>query len=129
MIAVPERRAYVAHCMRCGLSCSAREVGVDVRQMSYKAFWSDASKAGIAGLRVASSIQRAIREDPYDAEAVTQVAEDRITIEPGRTERVDGSASFGTKVAPPCADEPCDEDLRLIPINIVIDLQQRGQAT
>jgi hypothetical protein len=129
MIAVLERRAYVAHCMRCGLSCSAREVGVDVRQMSYKAFWSNARKAGIAGLRVASSIQRAIREDPYYAEAVTQVAEDRITIEPGRTERVDGSASFGTKVAPPRAGEPCDEDLRLIPTKSVVDLQKRGQAT
>ena len=91
--------------------------------------WSGAREAGIAGLRVASSIQRAIREDPYDAEAVTQVAEDQVTIEPGRTERVDGSASFDTKLAPPCADEPCDEDLRLVPIKSVIDLLQRGQAT
>jgi hypothetical protein len=62
-------------------------------------------------------------------EAVTQVAEDRGTVEPGSTERVDGPASFDTKVAPPCADEPCDEDLRLVPIKIVIDLLQRGQAT
>jgi hypothetical protein len=38
MIAVPERRAYVAHCMHWGLSCSAREAGVDVRQTSYEAF-------------------------------------------------------------------------------------------
>ena len=91
--------------------------------------WSGAREAGIAGLRVASSIQRAIREDPCDEEAVTQVAEDQVTIEPGRTERVDGSASFDTKVAPPCADEPCDEDLRLVPIKSVIDLLQRGQAT
>ena len=91
--------------------------------------WSGAREAGIAGLRVASSIQRAIRKDVYDAEAVTQVAEDQVTIEPGRTERVDGSASFDTKLAPPCADEPCDEDLRLVPIKSVIDLLQRGQAT
>ena len=91
--------------------------------------WSGAREAGIAGLRLASSVRWVICEDPYDEEAVTQVAEDRITIEPGRTERVDGSASFGTKVAPPCADEPCHEDLRLVPIKIVIDLLQRGQAT
>ena len=91
--------------------------------------WSGASEAGIAGLRVASSIQRAIRKDVYDAEAVTQVAEDQVTIEPGRTERVDGPATFDIKVASPRAGEPCDEDLRLIPIKSVIDLLQRGQAT
>jgi sporulation protein YlmC with PRC-barrel domain len=34
-------------------------------------------------------------------EAVTQVTEDRVTIEPGRTEKVDGLAPFDTKVAPP----------------------------
>ena len=73
---------------------------------------SGVREAGIAGLRVASSIQRAIRKVPYDAQAVTQVAEDRFPLEPGRTERVDGPASFDIKVAPPCADEPCDEDLR-----------------
>jgi hypothetical protein len=44
---------------------------------------SGAREAGIAGLRVASSIQRAIREDPYDEEAVTQVAEDQVTIRCG----------------------------------------------
>ncbi len=91
--------------------------------------WSGAREAGIAGLRVASSIQRAIRNDVYDAEAVAQVAEDRVTIVPGRTERVDGPASFDIKVAPPCADEPCDDDLRLVPIKTVIDLLQRGQTT
>jgi hypothetical protein len=90
---------------------------------------SGVREAGIAGLRVASSIQRAIRNDVYDAEAVAQVAEDRVTIEPGRTERVDGPASFDTKVAPPRADEPRDEDLQLVPIKTVIDLPQRGQAT
>jgi hypothetical protein len=46
-----------------------------------------AREAGIANFRVASSIQRAIRKDVYDAEADAQVAEDRVTIEPGRTER------------------------------------------
>jgi hypothetical protein len=54
-------------------------------------------ETGIGGLRVASSIQRAIRKDVYDAEIVTQVAEDRITIEPGRTERVDGSPPSTSK--------------------------------
>jgi sporulation protein YlmC with PRC-barrel domain len=34
-------------------------------------------------------------------EAVTEVAAGRVTIEPGRAERVAGSAPFDTKVAPP----------------------------
>jgi sporulation protein YlmC with PRC-barrel domain len=41
-------------------------------------------------------------------EAVTEVAEDRVTIEPGRTEKVDGPAPFDTKVALPPADKPPD---------------------
>jgi sporulation protein YlmC with PRC-barrel domain len=41
-------------------------------------------------------------------EAVTQVTDDRVTIEPGRTEKVDGPVPFDTKVAPPPADEPPD---------------------
>ena len=41
-------------------------------------------------------------------EAVTEVAEDRVTIEPGRTEKVDGPTPFDTKVAPPPSDEPPD---------------------
>jgi hypothetical protein len=53
---------------------------------------SGVREAGIAGLRVASSIQRAIRKDPYVAEAVAQVAEEGVTVEPGRTEKVDGLA-------------------------------------
>ena len=90
---------------------------------------SSVREAGIAGLGVASSIQRTIRKEVYAAEADTQVAEDRGTIEPVRTERVDGPATFDIKVAAPRAGEPCDEDLRLIPIKSVIDLLQRGQAT
>ena len=43
--------------------------------------------------------------------------------------RVDGSASFDTKVAPPRAGEPYDEGLRLVPIKTAVDLLQRGQAT
>ncbi|HZB10600.1 MAG TPA: PRC-barrel domain-containing protein [Rubrobacter sp.] len=41
-------------------------------------------------------------------EAVTEVAADRVTIEPDRTEKVDGSVPFDTKVAPPPTDEPPD---------------------
>jgi sporulation protein YlmC with PRC-barrel domain len=42
-------------------------------------------------------------------EAVTKVAEDRVTIEPDRTEKVDGPAPFDTKVAPPRAGGPIDD--------------------
>src|SRR5215217_2092700 len=55
-------------------------------------------------VRVASSVRWAIRKDVYDAEAVTQVAEDRGTIEPVRTERVDGPATFDIKGASPPAE-------------------------
>ena len=41
-------------------------------------------------------------------EAVVKVAEDRLTIEPGRTHKVEGPAPFGTKVAPLPADKPPD---------------------
>jgi len=37
-------------------------------------------------------------------EAVTEVAEDWVAIEPGRTEKIAGPAPFDTKVAPPPAD-------------------------
>ena len=45
-------------------------------------------------------------------EAVTQVAEGWVTIEPGRTERVDGPTPFDTKVAPPARRRP-ERGLRL----------------
>jgi sporulation protein YlmC with PRC-barrel domain len=38
-------------------------------------------------------------------EAVTQVTEDRVTIEPERTEKVEGPAPFNTRVSPPPATE------------------------
>ena len=38
-------------------------------------------------------------------ESVTQVAEGWVTIEPGRTEGVEGPAPFVTKVAPPSAED------------------------
>ena len=36
--------------------------------------------------------------------AVTRVTKDRVTVEPGRTEKVGGPVPFDTKVAPPRAD-------------------------
>ena len=38
-------------------------------------------------------------------EAVTKVSEDRVTVEPDRTERAKGPAPFDTKVRPPSAEE------------------------
>jgi sporulation protein YlmC with PRC-barrel domain len=46
-------------------------------------------------------------------EAVTQVAEGWVTIEPGRTQRVDGPTPFDTKVAPPPADDRSDDHASL----------------
>ena len=71
-----------------------------MKQTSYDACkeWG-VREAGIVGLRVASSVQQAICNEVYGAEIVTQVAEDRSIIESDRTERVDGSAAFDTKVA------------------------------
>jgi hypothetical protein len=55
-------------------------------------------------------------------EACVEVAEDRLTIEPGRTEMLKGPAPFDTKGAPPRADEPRDDEVRLVSIKTVIDL-------
>lgn len=38
-------------------------------------------------------------------EAVTEVAEDRVTVEPGRTERAPGPTPFNAKVKPPSAND------------------------
>jgi hypothetical protein len=43
-------------------------------------------------------------------EAVVKVAEDRLTIEPGRTRKVEVPAPFGTRVAPSGAGAPRRED-------------------
>jgi sporulation protein YlmC with PRC-barrel domain len=48
-------------------------------------------------------------------EAVVEVAEDRVTIEPGRTEKVEGPAPFDTKVAPPPAEYQRAEDYAWLP--------------
>jgi sporulation protein YlmC with PRC-barrel domain len=43
-------------------------------------------------------------------EAVTQVTEDRVTIEPERTQKVEGPAPFDTRIAPPpAADRRVDD--------------------
>jgi sporulation protein YlmC with PRC-barrel domain len=42
-------------------------------------------------------------------EAVTQVVEDRVTIEPERTQKVEGPAPFDTKVTPPATDARHDD--------------------
>ncbi len=42
-------------------------------------------------------------------EEVVEVAEDRVTIESGRTEEVDGPAPFDTKVAPPPTDDRSED--------------------
>ena len=43
-------------------------------------------------------------------EAIVEVAEDRLTIEPGRTHKVEGPAPFGTRVAPSGAGARRRED-------------------
>ena len=48
-------------------------------------------------------------------EAVTEVAEDRVTIEPGRAKKVSGPAPFDTKVAPPTPDEHKSDDYTSLP--------------
>ena len=48
-------------------------------------------------------------------EEVVEVAEDRVTIEPDRTERVAGPAPFDTKVAPPTAVDRRSDDRASLP--------------
>ena len=48
-------------------------------------------------------------------EAVTKVAEGWVTIEPGRTEKVDGPAPFETKVAPPSAEDRRSDEHASLP--------------
>jgi sporulation protein YlmC with PRC-barrel domain len=49
-------------------------------------------------------------------EAVTEVAEDRVTIEPDRTEKVTGPAPFDTRVAPPPAEDRRSDAAASLPI-------------
>ena len=48
-------------------------------------------------------------------EAVVEVADDRVTIEPDRTERVAGPSPFDTKVAPPTAVDRRSDDHASLP--------------
>ncbi len=60
-------------------------------------------------------------------EAVTEVAEDRVTIEPGRAKKVTGPAPFDTKVAPPTPDERKSDDYTSLPFgNAEGTADQRG---
>jgi len=60
-------------------------------------------------------------------EAVTEVAEDRVTIEPGRAEKVSGPAPFDTKVVPPTPDERKSDDYTSLPFgNAEGTADQRG---
>ena len=49
-------------------------------------------------------------------EAVTRVSEDRVTVEPDRTEKVDGPAPFDNKVRPLSADDRRNDDHASPPI-------------
>ena len=49
-------------------------------------------------------------------EAVTRVSEDRVVVEPERTEKADGPALFDTKVRPPAADERSNDAYASPPI-------------
>jgi hypothetical protein len=59
-----------------------------------------------------------IREKRFlvPVEAVTKVSEDRVTVEPERTEKADGPAPFDTKVRPPSAEERRNDDQASPPI-------------
>ena len=57
-------------------------------------------------------------------EAVTRVAEDRVTIEPDRTEKVEGPAPFDTKVVPPHADKR-REDYASLPYSNAEEIADR----
>jgi sporulation protein YlmC with PRC-barrel domain len=57
-------------------------------------------------------------------EAVVEVAEDRITIDSGRTEKVSGPAPFDTRVAPPRAGDGGD-DYASLPYGDVEDRADR----
>ena len=48
-------------------------------------------------------------------EAVVEVSEGWVTIEPGRTEKVDGPAPFETKVAPPSAEHSRSDSYASLP--------------
>jgi sporulation protein YlmC with PRC-barrel domain len=51
----------------------------------------------------------------FPVEAVTEVAAGRVTIEPERTQKVEGPAPFDTKVVPPSAEQRRAEDYAWLP--------------
>ena len=58
-------------------------------------------------------------------EAVTWVTEDRVTVEPGRTEKVGGPVPFDTKVAPPRADSGREDYASPLYDDVVVDVEDR----
>ena len=48
-------------------------------------------------------------------EAVTRVSEDRVVVEPERTEKADGPAPFDTKVRPPSTHDRRNDDYASLP--------------
>jgi sporulation protein YlmC with PRC-barrel domain len=74
---------------------------------SVEDLYIDRRKREVRFLEVGAGGFLGIGEKPLlvPVEAVTQVTEDRVTIEPERTRKVEGPAPFDTKVAPPPAAE------------------------
>jgi sporulation protein YlmC with PRC-barrel domain len=63
-------------------------------------------------------------------EEVVEVAEERVTIEPGRTQKVEGPAPFDTKIAPePTAEDRQDEDYASPPYGDAGDAAGRRSYT
>jgi sporulation protein YlmC with PRC-barrel domain len=61
-------------------------------------------------------------------EAVVEVAEGWVAIEPGRTKKVDGPAPFDTKVAPPPADDRRADDYASPPYSNAEEAAERRRG-
>jgi sporulation protein YlmC with PRC-barrel domain len=74
---------------------------------SVEDLYIDRKEREVCFLEVGAGGFLGIGQKPFlvPVEAVTQVTEDRVTIEPERTQKVEGPAPFDTKVAPPPAAE------------------------
>jgi sporulation protein YlmC with PRC-barrel domain len=88
------------------------------RMGSVSDLYIDRKEREVRFLEVGTGGFMGIGENNYlvPVEAVVEVAEDRVNIEPGRTEKVEGPAPFDTKVAPPpAAEERRAEDYAWLP--------------
>ncbi len=97
---------------------------------SVKDLYIDRHEREVRFLEVGAGGFLGIREKHYliPVEAVTQVAEDWITVEQGRTEKVAGPDPFDTKVAPPSADDRGDYYVSLPVGHAKGAADQRGHA-